>query len=78
MTIPVALATATQPKRAADEVIGDCVSVVRNSPTVKKYAATYAQILRDVLDDKPLADALKAVGGIGLERSVNTADPVVA
>merc|ERR1711865_1321569 len=37
MTIPVALATATQPKHAADQVIGECISVVRNSDACKGY-----------------------------------------
>jgi ADP-ribosylglycohydrolase len=78
MTIPVALATATQPKNTADATISECVAVVRRSSAVKKYASTYSQMLRDLLEDKPLAETLKAVGGSGLERSVNSADSVVA
>jgi hypothetical protein len=78
MTIPVALATATQPKSAADEAIGACIFAVRNSPACKQYGAMYGQMLRDLLADKPLAEVLQSCSGSSLERALRSPDPVVA
>jgi ADP-ribosylglycohydrolase len=78
LTIPVALATATQTQEAADEILGECVAVTRNSRACKDFASTYAQMMRNLLADAPLADVLKSCAGNSLERSLRAPDPVVA
>merc|ERR1719181_1027515 len=68
ITIPVALATATQPQREAEEAIAESACILRKSSACAQYGATLGRMLRELLADKPLADVLESVSGRSLER----------
>eukprot|EP00747_Dinoflagellata_sp_TGD_P211044 gnl/TRDRNA2_/TRDRNA2_84248_c0_seq1.p1 gnl/TRDRNA2_/TRDRNA2_84248_c0~~gnl/TRDRNA2_/TRDRNA2_84248_c0_seq1.p1 ORF type:complete len:303 (+),score=46.16 gnl/TRDRNA2_/TRDRNA2_84248_c0_seq1:81-911(+) len=78
MAVPVALATATLSADAAHKAVGDCVYVTRNSRACVQYGSLLTDMLRQLLEGKPLAGVLEKASGSSLASSLNRADPVVA
>lgn len=78
ITIPVALATATQPESEAQRAIAEGSQMLRKSRPVAQYSWLLGSMFRDLLADKPLADVLQGVAGRSLERTLQAQDPVVA
>jgi len=81
MTVPVALAMASQQMPAAEvkKQAASCASVTRRSPALEDYVGRYAGILSQVVTGAPLATALEAAGYSDLVRSSRRMpDPVVS
>lgn len=78
IVVPVALASATQPEREADQAVMESAQILRRSRECARYGAQLNHMIRDLLSEKSLAAVLQSVGGQGLERTLSSPDPVVA
>jgi len=78
MALPVALATAHQPKAEAHRQVKECIAVTRRSRQCQEYGCHLNDMFRELLAGRPLGEVMESVAGKSIQSVLQRSDPVVA